>query len=150
METYTATLTDIGLGVLTAYHPEMTVRPEERAFGPGGLVADVRVPVSLNPTTGAFSMSLIPSGDLTNARTGQGGVPYVIEVGRFELAEDLTKVWHGTEAWRFTAVAGGGNIGEMSGGSLLAVWIGPPWPSAPLPKGLYIDTAGNNDWGVRS
>lgn len=145
---YTGTLTDIGLGFLTGAHPEVTVRPEESAFGPDGLVSDVRVPVTL--TGGSFSMSLIPSGDLTSARTGAAGMPYVIEVGRFELAADLTKIWHGTEVWRFTAVAGGGNVGGMQGGSLLAVWLGPPWPSAPYPKGLYIDTTDTNEWTVVS
>ncbi len=150
MYAYGGTLTDIGLGVLTAQHPAMTVRPEESAFGPDGLVAGVRVPVALNPSTGAFTMTLIASAELTNARTGAHGVPYVIEVGRFELAEDLTSIWHGTEVWRFTAAAGGGNVGGMSGGSLLAVWVGPPWPPAPLPPGLYIDTTPPNAWGVVS
>lgn len=144
--TYTGTLTDTGLGMLTAWAPEMTVRPVTSAFGPDGLVSDVRVPVAL--AGDAFTMSLIPSGELTPAVGGSPGVDYIIEVGRFELADDLTKIWHGTEAWRFTAVAGGGNVGEMNGGSLLAVWVGPPWPVG-TPAGLYIDLTPPNAWGLK-
>lgn len=94
-------------------------------------------------------MSLIASGDLTPTGGGPTGVDYIIEVGRYELADDLTKVWRGTESWTFTAVAGGGNVGEMNGGSLLSVWIGPPWPAPPLPAGLYIDLTPPNPWGVK-
>ncbi|MHC9044022.1 hypothetical protein ACYX8G_05530 [Microbacterium saperdae] len=138
--TYTWTLTDIGLGLLTSWLPEVTVRPKVSSFSPDGLVSDVRVPVT--PTGGVYSASLIASGDLTPADGGPTGVDYIIEVGRYELADDLTKIWHGTEAWEFTAVAGGGNIGGMQGGSLLSFWPGPPlgvWPSFPYPKGLYFD-----------
>lgn len=134
---YTGTLTDIGLGNLGGWAPEMTVRPKVSAFGPDGLVSDVRVPVDL--VADAFSMNLVPSGDLAPVDGSPAGVTYIIEVGRFELADDLTKIWHGTEAWEFTAVVGGGNIGGMQGGSLLALWIGPDWPDPPYPKGLYID-----------
>jgi|GEM_PF-3274507 len=137
---YTGTLTDIGLGSLSAALPEVAVRPKVSAFGPDGLVSDIRVPVTLVGT--AFTMNLVPSGDLIPVDGSLAGVDYIIEVGRFELGDDLQKIWHGTEAWEFTAVAGGGNIGGMQGGSLLAVWIGPPvgqWPSYPYPKGLYLD-----------
>jgi hypothetical protein len=103
--------------------------------------------VTLNPTTGAFSITLIPSGELTPTTGSSPGVDYIIEVGRFEEAIDGT-YFAGVDAWKFTAVAGGGNVGGMNGGSLLAVWIGPPWPAAPLPKGLYIDTTPPNDWGI--
>jgi hypothetical protein len=145
--TYTGTLTDIGLGALTGQYPVMRVRPEVEAYGPDGLVSKAPVPVTLNPTTGAFSMTLIPSGELTPTGGGSPGVDYIIEVGRFEEAIDGT-YFAGVDAWKFTAVAGGGNVGGMNGGSLLAVWIGPPWPTLPLPKGLYIDTTPPNDWGI--
>lgn len=138
--TYTFKLTDIGLGALTQWMPEVVVRPEVSAFGPDGLVSDIRVPI---PAVGdTYTVSLIPSGELTPKDGGSPGVDYVIEAGRYELGPDLIKIWHGTEAWKFTAVAGGGNVGEMNGGSLLAVWMGPPvgeWPDPPYPKGLYLD-----------
>lgn len=145
--TYTFRLTDIGLGALTAWMPEVAVRPEVSAFGPDGLVSDVRVPIT--EVGGTYSVSLFPSGELTPKTGGSPGVDYIIEVGRFELADDLTKIWHGTEAWKFTAVAGGGNVGEMNGGSLLAVWVGPPWPQLPSPAGLYIESVSPNRWGVK-
>lgn len=148
--TYTGYLTDVGLGLLVGKRPELTVRPEVHAFGPRGPVAAVRVPVPLNASTNQFTMTLIPSGELTDAVTGITGVSYVLDVGRFDLADDLTKIWRGTDAFRFTAVAGGGNVGEMAGGSLLAVWVGPPWPATPLPKGLYIDQTPPNPWGIQS
>lgn len=144
---YIGTLTDIGLGNLGGWLPEVTVRPKVSAFGPEGLVSDIRVPVLL--VNGVFTMNLVPSGELTPATGGSPGIDYVIEVGRYELADDLTKIWHGTEAWEFTAVAGGGNVGEMNGGSLLAVWIGPPWPTN-SPSGMYIDSTPPNAWGVRN
>lgn len=145
---YTGTLADIGLGLLTPFAPQMWVHPEVEAFGPDGLVSAVPVAVTVNSVTGAFSMTLIASGDLTPAAGGPTGVDYIIEVGRFEQAVDGTYL-AGTDVWKFTAVAGGGNIGEMSGGSLLAVWVGPPWPDLPVPAGLYIDLTPPNAWGVK-
>ncbi|WP_091232671.1 hypothetical protein [Microbacterium sp. 3J1] len=135
--TYTGTLTDIGLGDLDGWLPEMTVRPKVSAFGPDGLVSDVRVAVALTGDT--FSMNLTPSAELTAAATRTPNVLYVIEVGRYELADDLVKIWHGTEAWEFTAVVGGGSIGEMPGvtpESLVPFGFGPPDPDMP---GLYYD-----------
>jgi hypothetical protein len=145
--TYTGTLTDIGLGALTAALPVMRVRPKVEAFGPDGLVSAIPVPVTLNPTTGAFSMTLIPSGELTPSRGGSPGVPYVIEVGRFEATIDGTTTFHGADIYEFVAVAGGGNIGGMAGASLLAVWQGPPWPAEPYPKGFYIDIV-SGEWTI--
>lgn len=143
---YTGTLSDIGLGNLGGWLPEMTVRPKASAFGPDGLVSDVRVPVVLTGAT--FTMSLIPSAELTPVNGGQSGVQYVIEVGRFELADDLAKIWHGTEAWEFTAVVGGGNVGEMPGvrpESLIPWGFGPPPDS--LTTGLYYDASAGMMYG---
>ena len=148
--TYSGRLTDIGLGALVNANPVMRVRPVVEAFGPSGLISQAPVPVTITPATGAFSMSLIPSGELTPATGGSAGVDYVIEVGRFEEAIDGSAVFAGLDVWRFTAVAGGGNVGDMAGSSLLAVWVGPPWPSSPLPAGLYIDTVSPNPWGIVS
>jgi hypothetical protein len=135
---YTGALTDIGLGNLGGWQPEMTVRPKVSAFGPDGLVSDVRVPVAL--AAGAFTMNLIPSGDLTPVAGGTAGVPYVVEVGRFELAEDLQKIWHGTETWEFTAVDGGGNVGDMTdfaaAPNSVLVSLDPPPPGY---KGWYLN-----------
>lgn len=147
--TYTGTLADIGLGVLTGKNPVMRIRPREEAFSSSGLISAVPKTITPNPATGAFTVDLVPSGELTGARTGSAGVPYIIEVGRFEETLDGL-VFHGVDVWEFTAVAGGGNVGEMKGGSLLAVWIGPPWPPQPVPPGLYIDMTPPNEWGVRS
>lgn len=144
--TYTGTLTDIGLGVIASSNPVMRVRPEVEAFGPDGVVSAKPRPVSVKSSTGAFSMTLYPSGQLTPGNGGPTGVAYILEVGRFEDTID-GKVFHGIDVWRFIAATGGGNIGDMAGGSLLAVWIGPPWPS-PLQKGLYLDTNSPNPWGV--
>ncbi|MGN7861447.1 hypothetical protein ACTJI8_12775 [Microbacterium sp. 22303] len=144
----TGTLTDLGLGALPLTGLAMRVRPVREAFGPDGLVSAVPVSVVVSPS-GAFSMTLVPSGELTDAVTGRAGVDYVIEVGRFESSIDGV-VFAGLDLWQFTAVAGGGNIGGMAGGSLLAVWLGPPWPTAPMPKGLYVDMTVPNDWGIVS
>ena len=139
--TITGYLTDIGLGALTGAMPRMTVQPVTAAYGPDGLVSEIPVEVDVW-LSGKFSMHLIPSGELTPAMGGSAGVDYIIKVGRFETADDGSTVFHGADVWRFTATAAGGEIGDMAGGSLLAVWIGPPigqWPSEPLPKGLYLD-----------
>lgn len=148
--TYTGQLTDIARVPIGGWMPEMAVRPVVEAYAPSGLVSAVPVPITVNPTTGAFSVSLIPSGELTPTGGGSPGVDYIISVGRFELGDDNKTFWAGTDSWRFTAVAGGGNIGEMNGASLLAVWLGPPWPLPPLPAGLYIDSAPPNEWGIVS
>lgn len=144
--TYTGTLMDIGLGLLIDKNPVMTVRPEVEAYGLHGLVSAVRMPVTVR-SDGWFSMSLMPSGELTPAVGGPVGVPYIIEVARFETAVDGSTVFNGLDVWRFTAVAGGGAVSEMAGGSVLAAFVGPPWPS-PLTKGLYIDKESPNAWGV--
>lgn len=146
--TYTGTLTNIGLGVIASSNPVMRVRPEVEAFGPDGVVSALPQPVTVDEVTGEFSMTLYPSGELAPALGGHPGVDYIIEVGRFEETIDGS-MFNGLDVWKFTAVIGGGNIGEMAGGSLLAVWVGPPWPS-PLLPGLYIDTASPNPWGIFS
>lgn len=146
---YTGTLADIGLGILTGSNPAMRVRPEEEAFAAEGLISAIPVSVPVNPESGRFSVPLVPSGELTASTSGRTGVDYIIEVGRFETSLDGF-TFHGADYWKFTATAGGGNVGGMKGGSLLAVWIGPTWPAPPLPRGLYIDTVPPNEWGVRT
>lgn len=146
--TYTGKLTDVASVPIGGWFPALAIRPDVEAYGPDGkLVSKVPVPIPLD-SSGAFSVQLIPSGELTPTGGGSPGVDYIISVGRFELGDDNKTTWVGTDSWRFAAVAGGGNIGDMNGGSLLAVWIGPPWPAAPLPAGLYIDTTPPNEWGI--
>jgi hypothetical protein len=139
--TYSGTLSDVTDVPIGAWFPAAAIRPAVEAYGPDGLVSKVPVPIPLDPS-GAFSVQLIPSGELTPTGGGSPGVDYIIGVGRFDLGADNKTSWVGTDSWQFAAVAGGGNIGEMNGGSLLAVWFGPPvdeWPAEPLPKGVYID-----------
>lgn len=146
MPPYTWKLTDIRAAALTPWFPVVRVRPEVEAFGPDGLVSEV--PVVVTPDMyGTYTVSLFASGDLTPAAGGGSGVDYVIEVGRFEESIDGHR-FVGMDLYRFTAAAGGGPVAQMQGGSLLAVWIGPPWPAAPLPKGVYIDKDAPNPWGV--
>lgn len=136
---YTGRLTDVAGGTLAAVSPVLRVRPETEAFGPDGIVSEhpVMVPVD---GAGNFSMSLFPSGELTAGWQGTTGVRYILSVG----------LEHGAwlDVWRFTATAGGGPVAGMAGGSMLAVWPGPPWPPLPLPKGMYIDTVDPNPWGI--
>lgn len=146
---YTGTLADIGLGTITSQVPAMRVRPEEEAFTAEGLISAAPVNVTVDPDTGRFAMNLIPSGALTASASGRSGVDYIIEVGRFESTFD-GYTFAGVDYWKFTAVVNGGNVGGMKGGSLLAVWFGPPWPREPLPRGLYIDLTPPNPWGVRT
>lgn len=145
--TYTFTLTDIGLGSIAAADPVVRIRPVVEAYGPDGIVSARPREITMIGTTG--TVTLYPSGELTPATGGGSGVDYIIEVARFEEALDGV-VFEGVDVYRFTAAVGGGNIGDMAGGSLLAVWVGPPWPQPPLPKGLYIDTTPPNEWGVRT
>lgn len=150
---YTGTLTNIGLGALTSYAPLMWVHPTVEAYGPDGLISAAPVPVTLDPATGTFTMTLVPSGELTPARGGSPGVDYVIEVVLLKPTLDGGNSVAATDIWKFTAVAGGGNVGGMNGGSLLAVWIGPPWPAGAenpttAPKGVYIDTTGDSPFGI--
>lgn len=149
MQNYYGTLSDIGAGLLNGLRPVVRVRPATPAFSADGLVSSVPKQLALNAGTGRFDVQLFPSGELTSAVSREVGVDYVIEVGRFEDSIDGTR-FHGTDAYRFTAVAGGGNVAEMNGGSLLAVWLGPPWPPLPSPRGFYIDKTPPNDWGVRN
>lgn len=144
--TYTFTLNDIGLGSIASASPVVRIRPVVEAFGPDGIVS--ARPRTITLSSGVGTVTLYPSGELTPANGGKAGVDYIIEVARFEEALDGV-VFEGVDVYRFTAVAGGGNVGDMAGGSLLAVWVGPPWPS-PLQKGLYIDLTPPNDWGIRA
>ncbi|WP_336642345.1 hypothetical protein [Microbacterium sp. MMO-56] len=148
-QTYTGNLRNIGLAALTGVELALRVRPEVECFGPNGLVSKVPKPIALG-SAGEISVALIPSGDLTPAQGGETGVDYIIELARFEDAIDGSRVLKAVDFWRFTAVAGGGDIGEMAGGSLLAVWVGPPWPPLPSPKGFYIDKTPPNAYGIRS
>lgn len=142
---YTWKLTDIGLDAIAAAEPVLHIRPAVPAFGPDGLVSSHPVAVTPNGS-GVYSATLYPSGELTPSGGGNAGVDYIISVGFFDKELDGTE-FRSVDNWRFTAVADGGNVGDMAGGSLLAVWV-PPWPDYPLPKGLYIDTAAPNDFGI--
>lgn len=145
---YTGTLKDITAERLAdVLRVRLRVRPKEEAFGPEGIVSAAPVDVAVVGLNGAFVMTLIPSGELVG-KSGRAGVNYVLSVDRFEETSEGGEWLAGWDLWEFTAVAGGGNIGDMKGGSLLAVWIGPPWPSAPLPIGLYIDEESPNEWGI--
>lgn len=148
LATYFGFVTDVVKTPLTDWFPEMTVRPMVAAYGPDGLVSEIRVPVELNAATGAFSFQAIPSGELTPADGGSPGVDYIVSVGRFELGDDNVTVWRGNDTWQFTAVAGGGNVGQMTGGSLLAVWVEPNWPPLPSPPGVYIEISPPSRLGV--
>lgn len=147
---YRVRLTDIGLGLLVGRAPQMRIRLDEEAFGPDGIVSAVPVDVPID-AEGIARMSLIPSGELRPSRGGAPGMPYTIEVGRFEQSID-GYLFHGVDTWRFEAAPGGGNIADMTSQSLLAIWVGPPvnpWPSDPLPYGLYIDPTPPMPWGIR-
>lgn len=137
---YTGTLTDIGLGPLTGRYPVMRVRPEREAFGPDGLISAVPDEVTLDPVTGAFSMTLHAS-EFLNPK-----VDYIIEVGRYEQGFDGAR-FIGFDTWRFTALAGGGPISGQPG-SPYAIYLGPPWPEG-TPPGIYIDTTPPNAWGIK-
>lgn len=150
--TYTGKLSDVVATPIGGWFPAMAVRPVVEAYGPDGLVSKVPVPIAVDPL-GNFIVQLIPSGELTPTGGGSAGVDYIISVGRFDLGDDNQTSWRGTDSWRFTAVAGGGNVGEMNGGSILAVWAGPPWPAGSdkretAPKGFYIDEGDENAYGI--
>ncbi|MCW2165052.1 hypothetical protein B0I12_002207 [Microbacterium hydrothermale] len=150
LASYAGRLLDIGLGALPAgQRLILRIRPEEEAFSAEGLVSAAPKTLNYDATTGGFTFSALPSGELTSASTGRSGVDYIIEVGRFEDALDGSR-FTSADVYRFTAAAGGGDIGGMKGGSLLAVWVGPPWPPLPSPRGLYIELTPPNEWGVRS
>ncbi len=146
---YYGTLADLGLGAISGLRPVMRIRPSEAAFDArdGALVSAVGNEVAIAPITGRFDIDLVPSADLTGSVSGVVGVDYVIEIARFENTVTGEK-FHGTDLYRFTAVANGGNVAKMQGGSLLAVWVGPPWPDLPSPAGFYIDTTPPNPYGV--
>ena len=145
---YTGTLKSIGAERLAdVLRVRLRVRPKEEAFGPEGIVSAAPLDVPLVGPNAAFSMTLIPSGELTG-RSGRAGVDYILSVDRFEETSEGGEWLAGWDLWEFTAVAGGGNISDMKGGSLLAVWVGPPWPSQPLPIGLYVDLLPPNEWGI--
>lgn len=142
---YTGTLTDIGLGLLNSYRPVVQVRPEFPAFGPDGLVSAAPKTVDVDPSTGGMTMHLIPSAYLSSPAAGDGGVRYILKVGRFE--DTITgQRFHGSDVFRFTAVVGGGNIGEMSSGPQIRSFFGPPWPTTSRP-GVYLDKV-TGDYGI--
>lgn len=127
--TYTGTLTDIGVSALAGYTPRLTVRPQAEAFGPSGIVSAKRVLVPVNPS-GSFSMQLQPSTELTPTRGGPTGVKYVLEVALFEDTFDGSQRVIHRDSWSFSAVAGGGDIGDMADlvpyGPIVAVLAPPP------------------------
>lgn len=135
--TYTGTLTDIGVEVLTERMPRLTVRPEKQGiFGPDGPVSDARRVIPLDPITGEFTLDLIASADLTPPTR------YVLELVFFDDSADGTPS-AGYDIWKFTALPGGGPIADMGDGPPTKLYIGPPWPSTPRP-GAYFDTETND------
>lgn len=141
---YSGRLTDVGVQSLAGLSPRLTVRPEVEAFSSGGeVVSSHRVEVPLSGTN--FTMTLIPSDQLTPAQGGGNGVKYVIEVSLFAPTQDggAVQVWH--SEWRFAARPGGGSITAMGDAPVFRFFAGPPWPASPTP-GAYYDTI-SGDFG---
>jgi len=137
--TYTVKLVDIGVHVLGDWMPRLTIRPEIEATRPGVLVASKRMPVVVSGSDGSISVTLIPSNELVGA-DGRVGVKYLIDVAFFDEAWDGRSRLVEHNQWKFTAAPGGGDIATMGDGPSLALYVGPPWPSSPLP-GTYFEPA---------
>lgn len=135
---YTGKLVDIGVNALGAWKPRLTVRPEIEARRAGVIVSSKRIAVPVSNSDGAFSMTLIPSSELVGI-DGRIGVKYVLEVALFEDTLDGSSWAPVNDAWKFTALPGGGDVAGMGDGPSIALYIGPPWPATAKP-GTYFDT----------
>lgn len=135
---YTGKLVDIGVNVLAAWKPRLTVRPEIEARRAGVIVSSKRIIVPVSSSNGSFAMTLIPSSELVGV-DGRLGVKYVIEVALFEESGDGSEALTAHDQWRFSALPGGGDVAGMGDGPSIALYIGPPWPATAKP-GTYYDT----------
>lgn len=128
--TYTARLTDFGQQPFPDAHPNLFVVPSVDAFGPTGLLAAKRIPVTFYDPNGAFTVDLVASADTSPA------VTYTLVCEWLDVAGSPL----GFAEWRFIAVPGGGPIKDMVNAPVSVWWVGPPWP-ANLPSGFYFDLA---------
>lgn len=121
---YTGRLADFGEAPFPGATPQLWVAPYEDALGPGGFVlASRRIPVPV-PSSGYFSVNLVPSADLR---------PETRYSLRCEWL-DASGIVRGYAQWDFTAAIGGGPISDMGDLDITRVW----YDTAPPP----IDRAG--------
>ncbi len=130
--TYTGRLSDLGVTTLTPYRPELRVYPERESWGPDGPVMDRKVLVTLNKSTGSFSVDLIASPDL------EPPGPYILSLSFFE-DEAVGSHLAGRNWWRFYAAYGGGKIAQMGPESLGSIWEGVTTPPVENSKVTWVD-----------
>lgn len=142
--TYNGSLKVLGVELVSAWFPRLTVRPEVEASGPSGMLSSKPRTVAVNSITGDFAMTLYPSTELVGT-DGRPGVRYILELALFDSSWDGANLLVRHDVWEFTAIAGGGDISTMGSAPPVALIVGPPWPETPRP-GTYFD-AGTGDLG---
>lgn len=108
--TYTGRLADFGDKPFPAARPRLWVEAVNAATSQHAIHALKRVHITLDQS-GQFSVELTASADLTPP------TPYLL---RCEWLDGDTVM--GWTEWKFTALIGGGNIGNMQDGDATNVW----------------------------
>lgn len=129
---YTGRLTDFGEAPFPSASPSIWVEASEDAFGPLGLLASRKIPVSLN-SNGEFLVFLTPSVETSPP------VTYTVRCDWLD-AEGRGVGW---ASWTFVAAPGGGEMSGMVDTPLSVWYVGPPWPPE-TPPGFYLDRFTND------
>lgn len=132
---YTGRLTNAQRLVFNASrNAQLYVQPKQPGVGPIGLITDQRIPVAVDPDTGAFTMQLEATASV---------VPPMLYQIVCEWMQDGQNHW---SVWaEFRALVGGGAIADMHYGNLLGpalAWgFGPPEEHG-VTNAAYIDVSG--------
>ena len=133
LETYTGRLTDFGGSPFPNATPRLWVEPERAGLTEGGVLAEKRIPIPLDPN-GNFTVKLHASSSVR---------PEAIYLLRCEwLDGDTLLGW--SEIARFRAPVGGGDLGEiiLEGTPPWAITYGFGPPPDEIRGGIYIDITG--------
>lgn len=114
--TYTGKLTDFSETPFPSAQPKLWVEPEREAMTKTHALATKRIPITV-ASNGSFSVDLVPSADLT---------PPTRYRLRVEWLDNATLI--GWTDWLFTALIGGGSIGDMTDGEPTNVWYSTSYP----------------------
>ncbi|WP_424462866.1 hypothetical protein [Pseudoclavibacter helvolus] len=132
MAIYSGKITDFGLAPISGLTPQAWVQAVNEAFGPAGeFLAATRKPLTVNSTTGIYTVSLVPSLHCSPP------TDYIIGVTWLEA----NGTPRGESSLRFTAAVGGGSPGDMTGEPVFRFYNGPTAPASPDTGNIWLDSS---------
>lgn len=132
MAIYSGKITDFGLAPISGLTPQAWVQAVNEAFGPASeFLAATRKPLTVNPATGIYTVSLVPSLHCSPPTDYTIGVTWL----------EANGTPRGESSLRFTAAIGGGAPGDMTGEPVFRFYNGPTAPESPDTGNIWLDSS---------